>query len=173
MKRDPLKNELFVGTEVENTPYKGQKTLFVAGDWELKEINDQLENTNVTHVYLAANQSFLTASASHWLRLAIAMIFKGCNVTVDLPISSLPAWRSAADGLHFNEEDREFLVSHIHLMLSIPASGISTVNSGITLKLDDDVTQVTNPGVWCFDLQSVLTEQNFTPWSAYADDKGI
>ena len=50
--------KFFVGTEVEHTPMYGQRTLFVIGLQNPKEILARALNNNCPHIYLGANQSF-------------------------------------------------------------------------------------------------------------------
>ena len=48
----------FVGTEVENTFGKNQRTLFVVGPKSSARILEHASQENVTHIYLGANHSY-------------------------------------------------------------------------------------------------------------------
>ena len=50
--------KFFIGTEVEHSPAYGQKTLFVVGRQNTKEVLARAINNNCPHIYLGANQSF-------------------------------------------------------------------------------------------------------------------
>ena len=58
--------KFFIGTEVEHTPAYGQRTLFVIGTQNLKEILARALNNECPHIYLGANQSFKPESESDW-----------------------------------------------------------------------------------------------------------
>ena len=48
----------FTGVEVEKTPAYDQGTLFVVGAQPIDDVLEQAEQSNSTHIYLGANQSF-------------------------------------------------------------------------------------------------------------------
>ena len=54
--------KFFIGTEVEHSPAYGQKTLFVIGPQNPKEILARALNNNCPHIYLGANQSYMPCS---------------------------------------------------------------------------------------------------------------
>jgi len=56
--------KFFIGTEVEHSPAYGQRTLFVVGAQNPKEILARALNNNCPHIYLGANQSFSPQKSS-------------------------------------------------------------------------------------------------------------
>ena len=58
--------EYFVGTEVENTIMKGEKTLFVVGIKPVDEIIKLAEEHNTRHIYFGTSQSFHPANPYDW-----------------------------------------------------------------------------------------------------------
>jgi len=58
--------KFFIGTEVEHSPAYGQRTLFVIGVQNPKEILARALNNNCPHIYLGANQSFKPDSKEEW-----------------------------------------------------------------------------------------------------------
>ena len=58
--------KFFVGTEVEKSPAYGQKTLFVIGLQNPKEILARALNNNCPHIYLGANMSFAPETDQDW-----------------------------------------------------------------------------------------------------------
>ena len=54
----------FIGTEIEQTPAYGQKTLFVVGLHPAKEIMGLAISNNCKHIYFGANQSFKSKGAN-------------------------------------------------------------------------------------------------------------
>lgn len=166
MKRDPRIKQMFVGTEVENSPHKGLKTLFVAGLYPVKAVLERAKVEKISHIYLAANQSYCSATPSEWKRLAYFIAFLDLKVTLNLPLTELENYldAEAPAGYEFEKND-------VHFMLSVSARRIQTLNSKATIKFDDDMRSVVNPGVWCVPVSTLLDDTNFTPWSAYKDDK--
>lgn len=48
----------FIGTEVENTVMKGQRTLFVVGVRSVEEIRRHADDNGIKHLYFGTSQSF-------------------------------------------------------------------------------------------------------------------
>ena len=58
--------KFFIGTEVERSPAYGQRTLFVIGLQNPKEILARALNNKCPHIYLGANMSFNPESHTEW-----------------------------------------------------------------------------------------------------------
>ena len=61
------KTDYFIGTEVENTAMKGEKTLFIVG---VKEVNDIVERAlahGIRHLYFGTSQSFHPKEETDWI----------------------------------------------------------------------------------------------------------
>jgi len=172
MERNPKEPKMFVGREVENTPHKNWPTLFIAGSWPVRDIMQEARTQDVKHVYLAANQSHDALPLYIWAYQASALILQGFDVTMDIPAVRVLDWLSAWASHEVHHKS-----AALHLMVSFYAPGINKVNSSLTtFKFDDNVSdgsKVVNPGVWCMPAYQALLDTNFTPWSAYAEDKDI
>ncbi len=158
MKRDPNKSGYFVGTEVENTNYKGHLTLFVVGKppaaLKIHEVATKAAPRDViTHIYLAANQSWASATVKEWSEAAGALRDMGYLVSLDIPYAYYPQY------LQYTK-----LLGHTQLVISVPLPEIERVNA--VVKVDDDVRAVTNPGVWVYR----MNQEGFTPWADYQGD---
>ena len=79
-----IDTKFFIGTEVEHTPAYGQKTLFVVGLQNLKEILARALNNNCPHIYLGANQSFQPNNDGEWneWEYIISVLVKE-NISID------------------------------------------------------------------------------------------
>ncbi len=161
MKRDPTKSGYFVGTEVENTNYRGYLTLFVVGKPpSAQKIHEVAETaagvTAITHIYLAANQSWASCSVKEWATAAGALRDMGYLVSLDIPYGYYPQY------LEYTK-----LLGHTQLVISVPLPEIQRMNA--VVKIDDDVRSITNPGVWVHK----MTQEGFTPWAAYQGDSSL
>ena len=47
------------------------------------------------------------------------------------------------------------------------------MKGNVVIKLDDSDYKATNPGVWCWSVKDMMTEQHFTDWVEYEKDKII
>jgi hypothetical protein len=159
--RNPCDPGYFFGTEVEHSPYEGLKTLFVAGVMPTVEIRNLAIDNGVRQIYLAANQSYAAQALPQWLTQAVELSDK-MVVTVDVPISDLNYLSSFAPTLSRH--------TNVHIMLSIPARGLATIHN-FTVKLDDKIPDLVNPGVWCVSKNSL--QHHFTPWAAYEGDSKL
>ena len=81
--------KFFIGTEVEHTPAYGQRTLFVIGLQNPKEILARALNNNCPHIYLGANQSFNPTDAElvDWDFMCIELLKNDIWVTLDYDVS--------------------------------------------------------------------------------------
>ena len=56
----------FIGTEVENTVMKGERTLFVVGVQPVDEIQRHADANNIRHLYFGTSQSFTPKTVGDW-----------------------------------------------------------------------------------------------------------
>lgn len=152
---DRRNNALFVGTEVEHTKFLGHKTLFVPGRHNPQEILGAAEASRVTHIYLGANQQ-----PSFDFETAEKLLAQGYCVTIDVPYAGWYLCKDAAARLGGNTK--------FSLMISVPLPGIT---KGVFVKIDDFLESKSNEGVWVFSVDKSV--QNFTPWSAYSNDREV
>jgi hypothetical protein len=158
----------FVGTEIENTPFKGQRTLFVANPikdnqdlfYTQKQIKELTALHHCEHIYLGANKWIKTKIDLTWTVLLLKDI--ECNVTLDLPYQ-----------LYI--ESHEFLnrklatIPNLHYNISVEIPNCAV--GQITVKVDDIGFNATNPGVWCYTPTHNAPE--FTGWEDYSKDQPI
>ena len=165
----------FVGTEVEHSPARDQRTLFVIGwqsrddiDWKLGQVN-QRNAAAITHIYFGANQSFPNPRINDaetwqaWEQMIQHWLDQGYWCTLDLDVS-------AAEGLCESS-----LVEHSQFipMISVKLPYIGLLGYNATVKLDDRDFRATNPGVWCHSLHDLMDRSVFTPWNQYTKDEVI
>lgn len=159
--RNPCNPGYFFGTEVEHSPYEGLKTLFVSGVMPTVEIRNLAIDNGVRQIYLAANQSYAAQALPQWLTQAVELSDR-MVITVDVPISELNYLASFATTLSRH--------TNIHIMLSVSARGLDHLPN-FTVKLDDKIPDVVNPGVWCIRKDELVPF--LTPWSAYSADTDL
>lgn len=162
--QDSISNsvEFFIGEEVEHTPTKGMKTLFVNGLHEPELVLDYASNHQVQHVYFGANHSFHRVDDFvPWEMMITAALAFGLWVTLDLDVSQLTILNSK---YHFTQNNK-FIP-----LIRIAVPHVLQLNYNTVLKIDDTDFQATNPGVWCHSMRNLTTDQTFTHWSAYTKD---
>lgn len=159
---------IFLGTEVENSPMKGEKTLFVVGLQSTTAIQTILDDpylkiTTVPHIYFGANHSFDGENLEEWNRLIDYFLGKGywCTLDFDARFSTVVHDMCLT-------ENRRFIP-----MISVKLPYISLFNYNTTLKIDDIDFDKTNPGVWCHPLNELLNKETFTNWDQYSKDEII
>lgn len=160
--------KIFVGTEVEHTPAKGMKTLFVTGVLPVQEIVQFLER-DIQHIYFGANQSFKTQGArdyeswNTWETMIKHFLKKDFWCTLDFDIKEYEGILES--GLC---EYQKFIPQ-----ISVKLPYLQQLNYNATIKIDDKDFAATNPGVWCWPLNELLSRNYFTNWDLYKDDKVI
>jgi hypothetical protein len=176
MKREGHESaDFFVGTEIEHSPAKGKRTLFVVGTktveqilWKLGEV-DKKSRDPITHIYFGANQSFPNPSANDsetwhaWESMIEPCLQRGYWCTLDLDVSS-------SEGLCEGS-----LVEHglFIPMISVKLPYAKLLGYNTTIKIDDKDFAATNPGVWCHSLHDLMDRKNFTSWDLYTKDEVI
>ena len=155
--------EYFVGTEVENTAMKGEKTLFVVGIKPVEDIIRLCEQENVRHIYFGTSQSFHPHSAYDWAawdEMIKPLLVKDYWVTLDFGVEY-------AKDLH----EESWCDYHTFIpMISVKIPNVRLYNYNATVKIDDNTWGDTNPGVWCHPLNALMTRRVYTDWKDYVGD---
>jgi hypothetical protein len=151
-------NRTFVGTEVENTPMKGQRTLFVVGIQDPEAVAAIAVDQGVNHIYLGANHSF--KPNDEWEGLVLGLLKKDLWVTLDFDIQHTEWVLECCF-----TENRRFIP-----MVSAKLPYINQLGYNACLKLDDKGFEATNPGVWVHSLHTLLARNTFTSWDQYTGD---
>ncbi len=157
----------FVGTEVEHSPAHGQRTLFVVGIQDSREVMDTALKQACSHIYFGANQSFPPLDTNDgdgwrpWERMIQDCLAGEFQCTLDLDVAQ-------AEGLLESSlvEFHNFIP-----MLSVKLPYIRQFGYNTTLKIDDKDFKATNPGVWCHSLHDLQKRSRFTDWSKYTQDE--
>ena len=155
--------DYFIGTEVENTAMKGQKTLFVVGVKPVDDIIALAEKYNITHLYFGTSQSFHPQSPYDWAawdEMIKPLLIKDYWVTLDF-------------GVEYCKEIHEEAWCEYNTfipMISVKIPYIKLYNYNATVKIDDNTWGDTNPGVWCHPLNELLTRNVYTDWKDYTGD---
>jgi hypothetical protein len=164
--------KFFTGTEVEHSPMFGQKTLFVVGLQNPKEILARALNNNCPHIYLGANQSFNPSHTSKdpddqswrdWDFLVMELLKNGIWVTLDYDIKYHPIVLDYG----FTEYDT-FIP-----MISVKLPYIQQLGYNATIKIDDTGFKESNPGVWTHRVHDLMDRKVFTDWTKYTKDEVI
>lgn len=158
--------KFFVGIEVEKSPAYGQKTLFVIGLQNPKEILARALNNNCPHIYLGANMSFAPKTEQDWKDweyLSTTLLKEDIWVTLDYPIEM------HEDVLECGMTEYNTFIP----MISVKLPYIGQLNYNACIKLDDKDFKATNPGVWVHPLHDLLDRKVFTDWTKYTKDEII
>jgi len=165
----------FVGTEIEHSPAKDRRTMFVIGLqteeqilWQIGE-SDRRSKTAISHVYFGANQSFPnpavddSANWSAWESMIQKFLDRGYWCTLDLDVSAVAALCEGS------------LVEHSQFipMISVKMPYTRLLGYNATVKIDDHDFRATNPGVWCHSLHNLMNRECFTSWDQYTKDEVI
>lgn len=165
----------FVGTEVEQSPAHGHRTLFVVGlqthetiDWKRGE-TDARSKLPITHIYFGANQSFPNPAVNNgetwnaWELMIQKWLDRGYWCTLDLDVSAVEGL--CEGGLC---ENAQFIP-----MISVKMPYAKLLGYNTTVKIDDKDFRATNPGVWCHSLHDLMDRKKFTAWDQYTKDEVI
>lgn len=155
----------FVGTEVEHTPARGMKTLFVVGLQPVDEILNLADSTGCAAVYFGANMSFEFVSYDEihaWVAM-IKEVLEHPNeymCTLDFDVRESP------------EVSESELVKYRNFipMVSVKVPHAVQLGYNATIKIDDSDFKASNPGVWCHSLHTLMDPTCFTPWRDYTND---
>lgn len=163
--------DFFTGVEVENSPAKGMRTLFVVGLQQVDTIIANVLNSKSQHVYIGANMSLHNlANDDHdgwreWDRMIEGVLESGKvdYVTVDFTASQVEGFLES-----LASEDNRVIP-----MISVKLPYTKLLNYNTTIKIDDKDFNATNPGVWCHSLHDLMGRETFTPWHAYVGDNPV
>jgi hypothetical protein len=157
--------KMFVGQEVEHTPYFGLRTLFVVGSPQdqVNLIVEQASQNDCTHIFLGANHSYAPQTieeAIEW-SLAISKLSKKFKVSVDV----------GSNFLHYFRRSKAHLVKDVCLQVRLEISDMSEYNNLVMIKIDDSGFRHSNPGIWTTPLTTICSPANFTAWNEYNKDR--
>lgn len=157
--------KIFVGREVERTPYFGQQTLFVVGSPEdnVDLITTLAKTNNCQHIFFGANHSYEPETfeqAQTW-KLAIAKLATEFNVSIDVGSSYIHY--AASTGLN--------LIPNICIQFRLEIPNCDTYNDLTMVKIDDRGFRYSNPGIWTHKLTDLKTPTAFTNWQEYERDR--
>ena len=163
--------DFFTGVEVENSPAKGMRTLFVVGLQPVDTIIANVLNSKSQHVYIGANMSLHNlANDDHdswreWDRMIEGVLESGKvdYVTVDFTAAQVEGFLES-----LASEDNRVIP-----MISVKLPYTKLLNYNTTIKIDDKDFNATNPGVWCHALHDLMDRDTFTPWHAYVGDNPV
>ena len=152
----------FYGTEVEQTPAFGKRTLFVVGVQPINQIAEHVIGCD--HIYFGANMSFPRRPTYHeyqpWHDMIEYFLKRDYWCTLDMDVDSMG---------EFHEgnlcEYRRFIP-----MISVKLPYINLLNYNAVLKIDDRDFESTNPGVWCHRVHKLTNPESFTDWDQYKND---
>jgi hypothetical protein len=167
----------FVGTEVEQTPAFGRRTLFVVGVQDVTAIHNILKAQNtlsdprlhIGHIYFGANHSFPKLDINDapawraWESMIAEFLKAGFLCTLDLDVNQ-------AEGL---VESGLIEYNNFIPMISVKLPYIQLLGYNAVVKLDDKDFAKTNPGVWCHSLHELRDRKKFTDWSRYTKDETL
>ena len=156
----------FVGTEIENTVMKGERTLFVVGVRPVEEIRQLVDRRGIKHIYFGTSQSFIIDRehpVQPWIDMMQGLLEKDYWVTLDFGIEYMDIVNKS--GLM---EYSKFVP-----MISAKIPSFDQVNSNATLKIDDTTWGHSNTGVWSKNLKELTTQMHYTDWSEYVGDTVI
>ena len=159
--------KFFIGVEVEKTPAYGQKTLFVVGKQNPKEILARALNTDCPHIYLGANQSFAPdytdEDSKEWDHMIMTLVKEGVWTTLDFDVADTE-WVLESGAVEYHN----FIPQ-----ISVKIPYINQLGYNATLKIDDKGFKASNPGVWCHSVHDLMDRKVFTDWTKYTKDEVI
>ena len=156
----------FIGTEVENTPMLGHKTLFIVGIQDIEAIIRVASDENIEHIYLGANMSFGPETESEWDdwdTMIDSLLNAGLWVTLDYDIF----YHNHVSIMGYNDSDK--FIS----MISVKLPSINSLNNNACIKLDDSDFKASNDGVWVHKVKDLQTYTTHTGWEQYTQDKPV
>jgi hypothetical protein len=164
--------KFFIGTEVEHTPMYGQKTLFVVGLQNPKEILARALNNNCPHIYLGANQSFNPTHTGQeeqdqswrdWDFMVMELLKNDIWVTLDYDV------KYHETILDYGMTEYDTFIP----MISVKLPFINQLGYNACIKLDDKDFIASNPGVWTHKVHDLMDRKTYTDWTKYTKDEVI
>ena len=160
------KTDYFIGTEVENTAMKGEKTLFIVGVKEVNEIVEHALAHGIRHLYFGTSQSFTPENDlawTAWTHMIQELLDKKFWCTLDFGVEY------AEQVLNMGLDEYDNYIS----MISVKLPYIKQFNYNATLKVDDITWGHSNSGVWCHPLHDLQNRDVYTDWKDYKGDENI
>ena len=156
----------FIGTEVENTPMLGHKTLFIVGLYDVNKIITVAKEQSIEHIYLGANMSFLPQTEQDWQfwTTTINKLLEA-DFWVTLDYDRVFHENVLAMG---HQTNNKFIS-----MISVKLPHIDKLNANACIKLDDKDFQHSNNGVWVHNIKELQTHNTYTNWNQYTQDKPL
>lgn len=151
---------IFTGYEIENTPAKGLKTLFVVGVQPADDLIAIAQVEHCDHIYLGANHSFDSNDISSWEKMASSLLTAGYWVTLDFDVK------------HTETVVEMGLSEHISFIpvVSCKIPYADQLGYNACVKIDDKDFKASNPGVWVHNLRDLQRRSKFTHWTEYSKD---
>lgn len=155
------KPEFFIGQEVERTKFFGENTLFVKGDVSLSKLIQVLSSWNadysITHIYLGSSKTHAFLLINEELNSILHFLSScGYHVTIESEYSDVD-WYV------------DLLSKYSNIVLNISLSMNFRLLERVSVKLEPTIPFKDGVGVYCMTPKM----ENFTPWSAYYEDKII
>lgn len=160
------KTDYFIGTEVEYTAMKGEKTLFIVGVKETHEIIKHALAHGIRHLYFGTSQSFKPETEiewTAWTHMIRELLDKKFWCTLDFDVEY------AEQVLDMGLDEYDNYIS----MISVKLPYMRQFNYNATVKLDDTTWGHSNPGVWCHSLHSLQNRSVYTDWKDYKGDEPV
>lgn len=153
----------FTGLEVENTPMRWKKTLFVNGLHNPNTIMSIANTHNCDHIYFGANQSFDSTNIMSWEATIKSCLAENFWCTLDFDVQ------------YIMDIQETCLCEHNKFVpqISVKIPYIKLLNYNAVLKIDDTDFDKSNPGVWCHRVHDLMDSTKFTDWSEYEEDEII
>jgi len=156
--------EFFVGTEVENTLGKNQRTLFVVGPKSSARILEHASQENVTHIYLGANHSFQIRDEWNVLHNIVKDLLEAeYAVSLNYKYNEHSAIKHELKDLYFH---KNFIPQ-----ISLQFLDVKNESTNLNIKIDDKTFNATNDGVWCIPFEQLVQDMYLTEWDNYSKDK--
>jgi hypothetical protein len=162
----------FIGTEVEHTPMYGQRTLFVIGLQNPKEILARALNNKCAHIYLGANQSF---NPSHTSKDPDVQSWRDWDFMV-MELLKNDIWVTLDYDVKYHETILDYGMTEYDTfipMISVKLPFIGQLGYNACIKLDDKDFRATNPGVWTHKVHDLMDRKVYTDWTKYTKDEII
>lgn len=156
------KPEFFIGREVERTKFFGENTLFVKGDISLlklkRVISTLIENgTILSHIYLGSSKTHALLLINEELESILNFLSSaGYHVTIESEYSDVDCYV-------------DILSKYSNVILNISLSMDFSLLERVSVKIEPTIPFKDGKGVYCM----TPKEEDFTPWSAYYEDKII
>lgn len=163
--------DFFIKEEIKNTPMQGEMTLFVVGLQPIEKIMDTAATHNINHIYFGANMSFPKTDDFEyqfdvwlpWGQMVEKVLEEDLWATLDIDVSQVAELHGSGLSTY----------SKFIPMISVKLPQITSFNDNATIKIDDSRFNKSNPGVWCWKLDDLMSKQQFTDWEEYGKDAVI